>query len=192
MRVLLAGAPGAGKGTQAALLAHELGVPHLVSGDLIRESIDAGTPAGVAAQEAVQRGDLVADDVVLELLLPPLRQAAARGGYVLDGFPRTAPQARALHDAAAADDASVELAVHLDVPEDRLTERLLARGRDDDTADVIAHRLEVYRRQTVPMLDVYAERGELVTLDGDADADEVADRIVRDVQVWLLRRPLAS
>jgi adenylate kinase len=191
MRVLLAGAPGAGKGTQAALLAYQLDVPHIASGDLVRQSIAAGTPAGVAAGDAVSRGDLVSDDVIVKILWPTLMVAGSRGGYVLDGFPRTAAQAVALDHVFGGGGASVEVVVHLDVPDDVLTERLLARGREDDTAAVIDHRLEVYRSQTLPMLDWYDQRQQLV-VDGDAAADDVGAAVVRGLQEWRLRRRLAS
>jgi adenylate kinase len=192
MRVLLAGAPGAGKGTQAALLAYQLDVPHIASGDLVRQSIAAGTSAGAAARDAVSRGDLVPDDVIVKILWPTLVVAGSRGGYVLDGFPRTAAQAAAMDAAFGASGASVEAVVHLDVPDDVLTERLLARGRDDDTAAVIDHRLEVYRVQTRPMLDWYAQREQMVVVDGDAAVDDVGAAVVRGLQEWRLRRRLAS
>lgn len=188
MRVLMIGAPGAGKGTQGVRVAAHYGIAHISSGDLLREHIATGSSIGRAARTYVESGDLVPDSVVLDMLRKPIVAASEQGGYVLDGFPRTAPQARALHDAAADDGASVEVAVHLEVPEDRLTERLLARGRDDDTPQVIAHRLEVYRRQTVPMLELYAERDLLVTVDGDGDVDEVSDRVERGLQERLRRR----
>jgi adenylate kinase len=192
MRVLLAGAPGAGKGTQAALLAYQLDVSHIASGDLVRQSIAAGTSAGAAARDAVSRGDLVPDDVIVKILWPTLMVAGSRGGYVLDGFPRTAAQAAAMDAAFGASGASVEAVVHLDVPDDVLTERLLARGRDDDTAAVIDHRLEVYRSQTRPMLDWYAQREQIVVVDGDAAVDDVGAAVVRGLQEWRLRRRLAS
>jgi adenylate kinase len=192
MRVLLAGARGAGKGTQAVLLAYQLDVPHIASGDLVRQSIAAGTPAGAAAQDAVSRGDLVPDDVIVKILWPTLMVAGSRGGYVFDGFPRTAAQAAALDGVFGAGGASVEAVVHLDVPDDVLTERLLARGREDDTAAVIDHRLEVYRSQTLPMLDWYAQRQQMVVVDGDAAVDHVGAAVVRGLQEWRLRRRLAS
>ncbi|MEX2291252.1 MAG: nucleoside monophosphate kinase [Mycobacteriales bacterium] len=156
MRVLVAGAPGAGKGTQAARLAYELGVPHIASGDLVRESMASGTAAGVAVRKAVARGDLVPDDVIVDILRSTLLLAASRGGYVLDGFPRTLKQVEAMQGMLETNGLLVELVVQLHVPEAALTQRLLARGREDDSATVIEHRLAVYRSQTVPMLDAYA------------------------------------
>jgi adenylate kinase len=192
VRILLAGAPGAGKGTQAALLAHQLDVPHIASGDLVRENVASGTPAGAAAGEAVASGDLVPDEVIVEILRPTLLLAGSRGGYVLDGFPRTVAQAETVEAVFGASGASVELVVHLDVPDDVLIERLLARGRDDDSASVIEHRLAVYRSQTLPMLHWYAQRQQLVVVDGHASVGDVSARVVRGMQEWLLRRRLAS
>jgi adenylate kinase len=192
MRVLLAGAPGAGKGTQAALLAYQLDVADIGSGDLVRQAVAAGTHAGVAARDAVARGDLVPDDVIAKILWPTLVLAGSRGGYVLDGFPRTAAQAATMDRLFGTGGASVEVVVHLDVPDEVLTERLLARGREDDTAAVIDHRLGVYRSQTLPMLDWYAQRGRMVVVDGDATVDDVSAAVVRGLQEWRLRRRLAS
>lgn len=192
MRALLAGAPGAGKGTQASLLARQLDVPHIASGDLVRDSITAGTPAGLAVRDAVARGDLVPDEVIVDILRPTLLLAGSRGGYVLDGFPRTVTQAEAVDSVFGASGASVEVVVHLDVPDPILTERLLARGRDDDSAAVIEHRLAVYREQTVPMLGWYARRQQLVVVDGTGAVSDVSTAIVRGMQEWLLRRRLAS
>lgn len=192
MRVLVAGAPGAGKGTQAALLAYELDVPHIASGDLVRESIASGTPAGVAVRDAAARGDLVPDDVIVDILRPTLLAAASRGGYVLDGFPRTLKQAEAMDELLGTSGLSIELVVHLHVPEATLTQRLVARGREDDGAAVIDHRLAVYRSQTVPMLDWFARFQKLVLIDGTGTVDAVSAAIIRDMQEWLLRRRLAS
>jgi adenylate kinase len=191
MRVLMAGAPGAGKGSQSAQLAHQLNVPHIASGDLVREHIAAGTPAGLAMQHAVARGDLVPEDMIVKIMRPTLLSAASRGGYVLDGFPRTLLQAE-LMDEVLGSHLSVELVVHLHVPDATLTQRLLARGRGDDGAAVIDHRLAVYRAQTVPMLDWYARSEKLVLIDGTGTVEAVGAAVVRDIQEWLLRRRLAS
>lgn len=188
MRVVLAGAPGAGTSTQAAVLAFQLDVPHIASGDLVRQSLQAGTPAGLAVRDAVARGDVVPDEVVLDVLEPTLLVAASRGGYVLDGFPRTVSPAQAMHETGAASGVPVEVVVHLDVPDEVLVERLLARGRSDDSQVVVEHRLEVYRQQTLPMLQWYERRGQLVTVDGDAKVPDVGAAVVRGVQELLLRR----
>lgn len=184
MKVLLAGAPGSGKGTQAALLADELQVPHITSGGLVRHEIAAGSPAGLAARRAVARGALVPDEVLVEVLRPALALAASRGGYVLDGFPRTVAQAETLGGVVTASGPPLDVVVHLDVPTAVLTERLLARGRADDDAAVIEHRLAVYRAQTLPMLDWYAQRQQLVVVDGDGPVEGVGAAVVKGLQEW--------
>lgn len=183
MRILLIGAPGAGKGTQAGLLSAALGLPHISSGDLLREHITRGTALGKTVSAAVSRGDLVPDAVVRDMLRKPVVQAAATGGYILDGFPRTLEQAQDAYQIARDLGVEVQVAVHLDVPEADLVRRLLERGRgSDDTEDVIRHRLEVYQERTVPMLDYYAEREELVTVDGSAPVDQVSRQVLRELE----------
>ena len=174
MRILLVGAPGAGKGTQAALLSSARGLAHISSGDLLRDHIARETAIGRSVQAYVSAGDLVPDGIVMDMLRKPVVEAAAAGGYVLDGFPRTVEQARAAYAIAKDLGVAVQVAVHLDVPEEELVRRLLARGRGaDDTEDVIRHRLAVYRESTQPMLGYYADREELVTVDGAAPVDDV-------------------
>lgn len=192
MRILLAGAPGAGKGTQAALLADQLGVPHIASGDVVRRHIATGTPVGLAVRAAVAAGDLVPDNVIVDMLRPTIVLAGSRGGYVLDGFPRTLAQARSVDHVLGASGASIEAVVHLDVPDDVLVERLSARGRDDDSAAVIDHRLGVYRSQTLQMLEWFEQREQVMLVDGNGAVATVGDAIVRGMQEWLLRRRLAS
>ena len=175
MRVLLIGAPGAGKGTQAVVIAERLGIVHISSGDLLRDHITRGTAIGRAAQGYVSRGDLVPDSVVLDMLRKPVVAASQGGGYVLDGFPRTVEQAEAAHAVARELGVGVQVAVHLDVPTDELVRRLLSRGRGaDDTSDVIEHRLAVYEERTRPMLAYYAERERLVTVNGARRESEVS------------------
>jgi adenylate kinase len=179
MRILLVGAPGSGKGTQAALLSEALGLPHISSGDLLRGHVKEGTSLGRSVQEYVSRGDLVPNAIVMDMLRKPVVEAAGTGGYILDGFPRTVQQARAAYDTAKELGVEVQVAVHLDVPEEELVRRLLARGRGaDDTEDVIRHRLEVYREQTRPMLGYYREREELVTVDGCEPVDQVQSTVL--------------
>jgi adenylate kinase len=191
MRLLIAGAPGAGKGTHGAVLSYQLDVPHVASGELIREHIAAGTEAGRLAGAAVARGDLVPDATVVQMLRPTLAQAARAGGYVLDGFPRTRAQAELVADVTADVGGAVHVALHLDVPEKQVVERLVARGRDDDTADVVRHRLDVYREQTLPMLAFYVERHQLVVIDGTGSVEQVNREILRGLQEWRLRQRFA-
>lgn len=174
MRVLLIGAPGAGKGTQAARIAEHFGIAHISSGDLLRHHVAKGTSIGRAVKQNVERGDLVPDGVVMDMLYKPVVAANKQGGYVLDGFPRTVSQAEAAYLVARDLGVAIQVAVHLEVPAPDLVRRLLARGRGaDDTEDVIAHRLEVYEQSTRPMLAYYSERERLVTVNGARPMDEV-------------------
>jgi len=174
MRILLIGAPGSGKGTQAARIAEHFGITHISSGDLLRKHVTEETSIGRAVKQYVDRGDLVPDAFVMDMLRKPVIAANDSGGYVLDGFPRTVEQAEAAYETARDLGVSVRIAVFLDVPTEELVRRLLARGRGtDDTEDVIAHRLEMFRVHTIPMLDYYAEREELVKVHGARPPDEV-------------------
>jgi adenylate kinase len=183
VRLLLIGAPGSGKGTQATRLAEHFGLTHISSGDLLRQHVTEGTTLGKEVQEYVARGDLVPDTLLMDVLRKPVVAASKSGGYILDGFPRTVEQGKIAY--AVAKDLGVEaqVAVHLDVPRDELVRRLLARGRgSDDTEDVIEHRLEVYMEHTVPMLDYYEQREELVRVDGGRTPDEVSWALVSRLQ----------
>ncbi len=174
MRILLIGAPGSGKGTQAVEIAEHFGITHISSGDLLRKHVTEQTSIGRAVKRYVDRGDLVPDAFVMDMLRKPVIAANDSGGYVLDGFPRTVDQAQAAYETARELGVSVRIAVFLDVPSDELIRRLLARGRGtDDTEDVIAHRLDVFREHTLPMLDYYADREELIKVDGARPEDEV-------------------
>jgi adenylate kinase len=174
MRMLLIGAPGAGKGTQATLISERFGIAHISSGDLLRMHVQDNTTIGRAAKEYLARGDLVPDSIVMDMLRKPVVAASRAGGYVLDGFPRTVEQAKAAYETASELGVAVEVAVYLDVPTEELTRRLLARGRGkDDIPEVIEHRLQVFEAKTRPMLDYYAEREELITVNGARPVPEV-------------------
>jgi adenylate kinase len=191
MRMLLIGAPGAGKGTQAELIAERFGITHISSGDLLRHHVTEGTSIGRVAKEYLAKGDLVPDAAVMDMLRKPVVAATESGGYVLDGFPRTVDQAKAAYETARGLGVAVEVAVFLDVPAAELTRRLLARGRgQDDTPEVIEHRLQVFEAKTRPMLDYYAEREELITVNGARPVPEVAWSIT--VQLQQLRRRAQS
>jgi len=189
VRLLLIGAPGSGKGTQATRLAEHFGLTHISSGDLLRQHVTEGTPLGKEVQQYVAHGDLVPDTLLMDVLRKPVVAASNSGGYILDGFPRTVEQAEIAY--AVAKDLGVEaqVAVHLDVPRNELVRRLLARGRgSDDTEEVIEHRLEVYMEHTVPMLDYYESREELLRVDGGRTPDEVSWALVS--QLEQIRRKL--
>lgn len=183
MRLLMVAAPGAGKGTQAERLAAHYKIEHLSSGDIFRKAVADGTELGRAANEYLQRGDLVPDELVIEMLSGPVLEAAQKGGYVLDGFPRTVRQAEEAY-AIARQFEGIELqaVIHLEVPREELRRRLLARagreGRTDDTEATIAHRLDVYESQTRPMLAFYSDRGIVCDIDGNQGVDEVFESIV--------------
>jgi adenylate kinase len=180
VRVVLVGPPGAGKGTQAVMLAERLGVPHISTGDLFRANLSQMTPLGVEAKRYMDAGDLVPDDVTSRMVRSRLGEADAGRGFILDGFPRTLPQADTLD--AMLDELGVRLdaVVEFAVPDEVVIERLLGRGRSDDTEDVIRNRQKVYRDETAPLLDHY--RDKLVSIDAVGTVDEVADRLAKALQ----------
>ena len=182
MRILLIGAPGSGKGTQADRLAAHYGVTHISSGDLLRQHVRDQTPLGLVIKNLVDNGDFVSDAIVMDMLRKPVIAAAERGGYILDGFPRSAEQARAAYPIARDLGVAVEVAIHLDVPRAELVRRLLARHRgSEDTLEVIEHRLDIYYEQTVPLVDYYTEREWLLHVDGSRPVDEVTQSIIERI-----------
>jgi adenylate kinase len=185
VRLLLLAPPGAGKGTQGARLAARYGVRHIAAGDLLRAEARAGTPAGREIAVYQARGHLVPDQIVLNALTPAVVEAAAGGGYILDGFPRTLPQATAAAELAARLGVTLDAVVYLYAPDEVLTRRLLDRasqgGRADDVADVIRHRLLVFAETTGPLIPYYTERGILIAV----DADQPPDSVAADIQARL-------
>jgi adenylate kinase len=182
VRLLLIGAPGSGKGTQAVLLAERFGITHISSGDLLRQHVRDETQIGQTIKQYVDAGDLVPDSVVMDMLYKPVVAATEQGGYVLDGFPRTVEQAEAAYDVAHRLGANVKASIHLDVPNEELVRRLLARSRgSEDTQAVIEHRLQVYQEKTVPLLEYYGRREWLVTVDGAQSEQEVHEAIAAKV-----------
>ena len=185
MRLLLLAPPGAGKGTQGERLAAWSGARHIAAGDLLRAQARAGGVLGEQIAACQARGDLVPDQIVLDVLTPVVVEAAAGGGYILDGFPRTLPQAVAAAELAARLGVTLDAAVYLYAPEAVLTERLLDRasvgGRTDDKADVIRHRLRVYAETTGPLVPYYRARGILV----EVVADQPPDSVTADIKAGL-------
>jgi adenylate kinase len=185
VRLLLLAPPGAGKGTQGERLAAWSGARHIAAGDLLRAQAQVNSDLGREIAAYQVRGDLVPDQIVLDVLTPAVTEAAARGGYILDGFPRTLPQAIAAAELAARLGVTLDAAVYLYAPEAVLTRRLLDRarlsGRADDTADVIRHRLRVFAETTGSLVPYYTERGVLVAV----DADQPPDTVTADIQARL-------
>ncbi|MGM1059081.1 adenylate kinase [Saccharothrix sp. Mg75] len=176
MRLVLVGPPGAGKGTQAQVLSTKLGVPHISTGDLFRAHISQQTDLGKEVQEYLDSGELVPDEVTNEMVRGRLAQADATGGFLLDGFPRNVAQAGVLGEMLAASGHSLDAVLEFRVDEDVVVERLLARGRTDDKEDVIRHRQQVYRTETAPLLDHYADI--VVAIDAVGEVDEISERAI--------------
>lgn len=186
MRVLMIAPPGAGKGTQGAVIASHFAVPHIATGDLLREHVASGTELGAQVREYLDRGELVPDEVVLEMVRGAL-VAAVGGGFVLDGVPRTMAQATALYEIAIELDMTADVALNLQVDDAELVRRLLERaavqGRSDDTEEVIRNRLRLYYEVTHPLLDYYGGRGILVTVDAMRPAELVGRQVLTALEV---------
>ena len=182
MRLVLLGAPGSGKGTQAARLREHLQVPHISTGDLLRAAVKAGTPLGLQAKAVMEAGGLVSDEIVLGMLEERLTAGDTGNGFILDGYPRNLAQANALDTLLARLRQPVDVAVQLDVDTELLIERLAGRakveGRADDTPEAVRNRLKIYDEATAPVVDFYRQSGRLVHLDGVGTMDEVFGRIV--------------
>jgi adenylate kinase len=177
VRVILLGPPGAGKGTQAERLAEKLGVPHISTGELFRQHIRTGTELGLQAKHYLDAGDLVPSELTNALVEDRIDKPDAVAGFVLDGYPRSLEQAKALHDMLDRRGAKIDAVLELRVSREELLERLNGRGRPDDTEDVIVNRMKVYREETAPLLEYY--RGQLKTIDGVGTIDEVSARALR-------------
>ena len=202
MNIVLLGAPGAGKGTQAVRLAEKYSVPHISTGDIFRSNIKVGTPIGLVAKSYIDKGQLVPDEVTIQIVKERLEKDDCKNGYLLDGFPRTVAQAKALDEFS-----EVEKVVNIDVPLTKLLKRITGRRvcskcgesyhvdyldgktscgkcegdliqRADDNEETVASRLDVYTKQTAPLVEYYDGRGVLVTIDGDGNIDDVFDAIV--------------
>jgi adenylate kinase len=177
-RLIILGKQGAGKGTQGQRLAEHFQCQHLSTGQLFRDSAAVGVPAGLKAKEYMDRGELVPDELVVEVVEERFSNPAeVENGFILDGFPRTENQAEEL-DRILGQKYPLDLVLDIDVPTDIVIERLLGRGREDDNHDSIRRRLELYEQETKPLIDLYAKRGLLVQVDGVGEEDKVFQRIL--------------
>ncbi len=177
MRVVLLGPPGAGKGTQAQKLSEKLGIPHISTGELFRSNIENGTKLGLEAKRYLDAGDLVPSDLTNQLVDDRLNDADAANGFILDGFPRSTEQAKALHAMLERRGTDIDAVLEFRVSQEELLQRLKSRGRADDTDDVILNRMKVYRDETAPLLEYY--RDELKTVDALGTMDEVFARALQ-------------
>lgn len=174
MRLVLLGPPGAGKGTQAALLSEKLGVPHISTGDLFRANISQDTDLGKEAKSYIDAGNLVPADVTNRMVEARIAEPDATEGFLLDGYPRSVEQADALKGMLSDAGASLDGVLEFRVDEDTVVARMLARGREDDTEDVIRNRMSVYRSETAPLLEYYA--AEVSTIDAVGEVEEINAR----------------
>jgi adenylate kinase len=182
MRIVLVGPPAAGKGTQAGRIVDRFGGVHIATGDILRSNAERGTELGLTASRFMDRGDLVPDEVMIDMVLERVGEGDCTEGFVLDGFPRTVPQAEALERRLDELGCSLDAAVSLEVDEDELRDRLAHRAEEqdrieDDDPDAIRRRLELFNRETEPLLDYYDGKGLLVRVDAQGGIDEVAERI---------------
>ncbi|MDR6940067.1 adenylate kinase [Arcanobacterium hippocoleae] len=190
-RLIMVGPPGAGKGTQAKVLAEKLGIPTISTGSIFRSHISQGTELGQLAASYIDGGNLVPDEVTDALVRDRLSQDDVRDGFILDGYPRNVHQVSALDQILSDLEVSLDGVVKLDIPDEAIVGRLLKRAqienRADDTEDVIRHRIEVYHQETAPLIDIYQERGQLLQVDGTGTIDEVLQRLVQSLQDFLTR-----
>lgn len=209
MKIIMLGAPGAGKGTQAKMIADKYGVPHVSTGDIFRANIKNGTELGMEAKKYMDQGLLVPDELTVKILLDRVSQPDCKNGYVLDGFPRTIPQAEVLDKALAELGESIDYAIDVDVPDENIVKRMSGRRacvscgatyhvvhvppkkegicdrcgselilRDDDKPETVKNRLDVYHKQTQPLIDFYTKKGVLKIVDGTVDMQDVFKAIV--------------
>ena len=176
-RLIFLGPPGAGKGTQAKNLAEFWQIPHISTGDILRQAMKEQTPLGIKAQSYVDSGELVPDKLVQDLVQERLQQPDTKSGWILDGFPRKVTQATFLGELLEQIDQGGERVVNLDVPDEVVITRLLGRGRKDDSEEVIRRRLEVYRQETAPLIDYYGNSQKLLTVNGNQSQEEVTNAI---------------
>jgi adenylate kinase len=176
-RLIFLGPPGSGKGTQSQILALYLNIPHISTGEILRQAMIDQTALGIKAQSYVDSGELVPDQLVQDLVQERLSQPDAQSGWILDGFPRKVTQATFLESLLQKTNQGGERVVNLDAPDEIVVERLLARGRKDDSEEVIRRRLEVYRDETAPLIDYYRHRQNLLTVNGNQSPEDVTSEL---------------
>jgi len=210
LKIIMLGAPGAGKGTQAKLISEKYGIPHISTGDIFRANIKEGTDLGKEAKEYIDKGQLVPDELTVRILLDRVEKDDCENGYVLDGFPRTIPQAQVLDNEVAKLGDKIDYAIDVEVPDENIIRRMGGRRacpkcgatyhieyippkkegicdacgeklmlRDDDKPETVKNRLDVYHKQTQPLIDHYSKQNILRTVDGTADMNDVFDSIVK-------------
>lgn len=177
MRLVLLGPPGAGKGTQAALLSEKLNIPHISTGDLFRANIGEGTPLGLEAKEYIDAGKLVPTDVTARMVKARLQEEDAQNGFLLDGFPRTVEQAEILSEFLCEQGQKLDGVLNFRVSEDVVVERMLARGRADDNEETIRTRMAVYRDETAPLIDHYGDA--IIDIEAEGDVEEINERAMK-------------
>ena len=182
MRIVLLGAPGSGKGTQAVRLVDQLELPHISTGELLRSAVEAGTELGQKAKTVIDRGELVSDDIMLGLITQRLSRDDAKNGFILDGYPRNITQAKALDEILERQGQAMVEVLHIDVDAELLLQRIAGRaaeeGRSDDAEEVVRKRLRIYAEQTAPVVEHYTAKGVLSRVLGEGSVEEVFQRIM--------------
>ncbi|WBL17753.1 MULTISPECIES: adenylate kinase [Citricoccus] len=184
-RMLIMGPPGSGKGTQAARIADKMGIVAISTGDIFRYNVKELTDLGKEAKKYIDNGDFVPDDVTNRMVEDRIKQPDAANGFLLDGYPRTAGQVEALNEMLKASGHSLSVVLQLEVPDEELVQRLLARadseGRADDTSEVIQHRLDLYHEQTAAVIESYVDQGIVARVDGTGQIDDITERLLQAV-----------
>ena len=182
MRIVLLGAPGSGKGTQAALMVEQLGVPHISTGALLRNAAKRGSALGLKAKAIIEKGELVPDEIMVDMITERLGRDDVADGFILDGYPRNLPQARSLDAVLEQLGTPADEVIQIDVNPELVIERIAKRAKQEDRADdseeVVRHRMRVYHEQTAPVIDYYADRGLLTYVLGDGPVEVVLERIL--------------